>query len=333
MESGVKDMHTQFIQTLEKNYANVFNYTGGHPNLRLIAALAVQYTFAGRLYSGVEHQAMMDRMESEDPLFRVFRSCRKNIGLYYKMAAYLLLQGSMEERALKVEEKDALLGEHGFAHSPYRVISAFFLEDKAHAGRAKRLYDEMNRLHPILTRKSDIPLAVLVTARGDENIPLHARTMNDYFEALRKRGFKAGDSLQTLTQILTMYDIHFHMELAEYVTQLKIELENKGIHIKKLHYPFIGILALSAADLQVVGEVALLEGLLRETTVLRRVKELALIVAIQKLVRDHAEIQEAIDTTSAIHWEEILEMGDFFLSFPSGIPDGLSDLLGVDLNF
>ena len=326
-------MHAQFIQMLERNYTNVFNYTGGQPSLRLVASLAAQYTFADRMYSGVEHQAVMDRIESKDPLFRVFRPCRKNIGLYYKVAAYLALQGSMEECALKVEEKDALLGEHGFARSPYRVVSTFFLNDKVHAGRAKRLYDEMNKLHPILTRKSDIPLTVLVAASGDENIPLRARTMHDYFEALRKRGFKAGDSLQTLAQILTMYDIHFHMELAEYVIQLKIELENKGIHIKKLHYPFIGILALSAADVQVVGEVAFLEGLLRETTALRRVKELALIVAIQKLVRDYTEIQEAIDTTSAIHWEEIFEMGEFFLSFPSGIPDGLSDLLGVDLNF
>ncbi|MGM9950207.1 MAG: DUF4003 family protein [Lysinibacillus sp.] len=326
-------MHTQFIQTLENNYANVFNYTGGQPSLRLVASLAAQYTFAGRMYSGVAHQAVMDRMESEDPSFRVFRPCRKNIGLYYKIATYLALHGSMEECALKVEEKDALLGGHGFARSPYRVVGAFFLEDKAHAGRAKRLYDEMDKLHPILTRKSDIPLAVLVTANGDENTPVQARTMHGYFKELRKRGFKAGDSLQTLTQILAIYDIHFHMELAEYAAQLKIELENKGIHIKRLHYPFIGILALAAADLQVVGEVVLLEGLLRETKALRRVKELALIIAIQKLVRDYTEVQESIGATSIMPWQVLYEMGDFFLSFPPGIPEGLSDLIGIDLNF
>ena len=329
----MKRMHAQFIQILESNYTKVFNYTGGQPNMRLIASLAARYTFAGRVYSGVEHQAVLDRMESKDPLFRVFLPCRKNIALHYKAATHLALHGNMEACALKVEAKDALLREHGFARSPYRVISAFFLEDKAHAGRAKGLYEEMHKLQPFLTRKSDIPLAVLVTAHSDGDMPLQARTMHSYFEALRKRGFKAGDSLQALAQILTIYDIHFHMELAEYAAQLKIELEKQGIHMKRVHYPFIGILALAAADLQAVEEVVLLEGLLRETKALRRMKELALIVAIQKLVRDYADMQDIVGATGNISWEDVFEAGEFLLSFPPGIPEGLTELLGIDLNF
>lgn len=326
-------MPTQFIQMLEQNYTKVFNYTGGHPDLRIVASLAAQYTYAGRTYSGVEHQTVMDKMTSGEPKFRVFRPCSNNMGLLYKVAANLVLQGNMEENTKVVEERDTLLGERGFVRSPYRVISSFFVKDKAHADRAKRLYDEMNKHHPILTRKSDFPLAVLVTAAEDDSIVLRAQTMHDYFSALRTSGYKAGDSLQTLTQILTLYDAHFHKELADYVTQLKIELENKGIHIKRLHYPFIGILALAAADVQVVEEIVILEGQLRKTKALKAVKELALIIAIQKLVRDYGDVQEVIDPPRFAIWQEVIGLGDFFLYLPTGVADGLSGLLDIDLNF
>lgn len=325
-------MPTEFIQMLERNYMKVFNYTGGHPDLRIVASLAAQYTYTGRTYSGVEHQAVMDQMTSGEPPFRVFRPCTNNTGLLYKVAANLLLQGNIEEYALEVEEKDALLDAYGFARSPYRVISSFLVKDKAHADRAKRLFEEMNKHHPILTRKSDFPLAVLVTAAEDNNIALRAQTMYDYFGALRAQKFKAGDSLQTLTQLLTLYDAHFHTELVEYVVQLKIELENRGIHIKRLHYPFIGILTLAAADLQVVEEVVKFEEQLRKTKALKAVKELALVIAIQKIMRDE-DVQKIMDFPRLTIWQDVLELGDFFLYLPTGVTEGLSGLLDIDLNF
>ena len=326
-------MPTQFIQMLEENYTKVFNYTGGHPDLRIVASLAAQYTYAGRIYSGVEHQAVMDKMTSGKAPFCVFRPCSRNIGLLYKVAASLLLQGNIEERALLVEEKDAFLHECRFARSPYRVISSFFLKDQAHAGRAKKLYDEMSKQHPILTGKSDFPLAVLVTASEDHSIEQCAQTMHHYFNALRTLGFRAGDSLQTLTQMLTLHDAFFQQEFAEYVAQLKIELEKRGIHIKRLHYPFLGILALAAADLQAVEEVAVLEEQLRNTKALKGVKEFALVIAIQKLIREHVHLQQAIDIQRLTAWQEIELLGDFLFDLPAGVTEGLAGLLDIDLNF
>ena len=232
-----------------------------------------------------------------------------------------------------VEEKDAFLHESRFARSPYRVISSFFLKDQAHASRAKKLYDKMSRQHPILTQKKDLPLAVLVTASDEHSIELCAQTMNAYFNALRMLGFKAGGSLQTLSQMLTLYDTFFQQEVSEYVTQLKIELENRGIHIKRLHYPFLGIITLAAADLQIVDEVAVLEEELRNTKALKGVKEFALVIAIQKLVREHADLQQAIDIQRLTAWQEILELGDFLFDLPAGATEGLADLLDIDLNF
>lgn len=326
-------MPAEFIQMLEKNYTKVFNYTGGHPDLRIVASLAAQYTYAGRLYSGVEHQAVMDKMASGKRPFSVFRPCTRNIGLLYKLSANLLLQGNIEERALQVEEKDSFLHEHRFARSPYRVISSFFLKDQAHAGRAKKLYDKMSRQHPVLTRKNALPLAVLITASEDQNIDLCAQTMRHYFDVLRTLGFKTGYSLQTLTQVLTLYDAFFHQEFAEYVVQLKIELEKRGIHIKRIHYPFLGILALAAADLQVVDEIALLEEQLRNTKALKGGKELAVVLAIQKLVKEYTELQQVMNTQRLASWQGILELGEFFLYLPAGVTEGLAGIVDMDLNF
>ncbi|KGR86747.1 DUF4003 family protein [Lysinibacillus odysseyi] len=326
-------MPAQFIQMLEKNYTKVFNYTGGHPDLRTVVSLAAQYTYANRTYSGVEHQAVMDKMTSGKGPFHVFRPCSRNIGLLYKVAASLLLDGNIEESALQVEKKDSLLDEHRFGQSSYRVISSFFLKDKKHAGRAKKLYDKMSKHHPILTRKSDFPLAVIVTAPEDSDIDLYAQTMHDYFDALHMLGFKAGDSLQTLTQILTLYDAHFQQEFAEYVAQLKIELEKKGIHIKRIHYPFLGILALSAADTQVIVKVVMLEEQLRNSKALKGVKELALIIAIQKFVREYGGLHQVIDTQRFTGWQGILELGDLFFYLPVGATEGLAGLLDIDVNF
>lgn len=55
--------------------------------------------------------------------------------------------------------------------------------------------------------------------------------------------------LQTLTQILTFFDVHYNEELALYVAQLKTELENRGVHVKRVHYPYISMLALTATKL------------------------------------------------------------------------------------
>lgn len=53
----------------------------------------------------------------------------------------------------------------------------------------------MNKFHPILTRKSDFPFAILLTANNDDSISLRAETMNRYFHKLRELGFSLGDAL------------------------------------------------------------------------------------------------------------------------------------------
>ena len=326
-------MHTQFIQKLEKNYDNVFNYTGGQPGLRMVTSLAAQYTYVDRTYSGLEHQAMMDRMTSGESMFSIFHTYSGNSNLLYKIAAHLLLRGNAEEHVIDLKKKDAILAECGFRPSPYRIVSAFFVKDTAHGVRAKRLYDEMNKFHPILTKKSDFPLAILLTANNDDSIALRAETMNRYFQKLRELGFRLGDALQTLTQILTVFDVHYNEELAHYVAQLKTELENRGVSVKRVHYPYIGMLALTATKLELIEEIVKLEKQLQHSKATKGVRELALVLAIQKLVRDYQAVQHAVDSTTFTGWLELFQFSDFFLYISIDIANGLTDLFEMDFNF
>ena len=326
-------MHTQFIQSLEKNYDNVFNYTGGQPSLRMVTSLAAQYTYVNRTYSGLEHQAMMDRMTSGESMFSIFHTYRGNSNLLYKIAAHLLLRGNVEEHVIELKKKDEILAECSFRSSPYRLVSAFFVKDTAHGVRAKKLYDEMNKFHPILTRKSDFPFAILLTANNDDSIALRAETMNRYFHKLRELGFSLGDALQTLTQILALFDVHYNEELAYYVAQLKTELENRGVHVKRVHYPYIGMLALTATKLQLIEEIVKLEKQLQHSKVTRGVRELALVLAIQYLVRDYQDAQHAVNSTTFTSWLELFQFSDFFLYLSFDIANGLTDLFDIDLNF
>ena len=111
-------LHTQFIQRLEKNYDHVYNYTGGQPDLRMVTSLAAQYTYVNRTYSGLEHQAMMDRITSGESMFSIFQKYRSNSNLVYKIAAHLLLKENAEQHVIELKKKDSILAECGFSPSP-----------------------------------------------------------------------------------------------------------------------------------------------------------------------------------------------------------------------
>ena len=315
-------LHTQFIQKLEKNYDSVFNYTGGQPNLRMVTSLAAQYTYVNRDYSGLEHQAMMDRMISGESMFSIFHTYRGNSDVLYKIAAHLLLRGNAEELVFELKKKDAILAECGFRSSPYRLVGAFFVKDTAHGVRAKKLYDEMHKLQPVLTRKSDFPLAVVLTLNNNDGIALRAETINRYFHKLLELGFGAGDTLQTLAQILTIFDVRYNEELVHCVTQLKRELVNRGVQVKTIHYPYIGMLALTNTNLQLVEETIELEKQLQQSKATKTVEELALVMAIQHVVRNYQNKQSALDPTNATNWLELFQFSEFFLYISVDVVNG-----------
>lgn len=326
------NLYTEFIRSLESNYIKVFNYTGGAPDLRVVVSLAAQYTFAEATYSGVRHQEIMDRIGQGESVFSVMRTFGGQTGMPLKLAAHILLNGNVEEALLRLKKNDALLHECQFARSPYRVVSALFVEDTAHAVRALALHKEMNKHHPILTTESDFPFAILLTAGNTEDVTIRAKTMHAYYDRLKALGFKMGDSLQSLTQLMTLYNSHYEEEFAQYVVKLKEELEQRGVKVRRAHYPFIGILALTATNTQFIENIISLHKQLIALKMFKGVEEIALVVAIQKLVKDYAVAQNLIDVSMFGRWQELLDFSEFFMSFPSIISDGIGEMFSIGFN-
>lgn len=326
-------MHTDFLNQLEANYTRVFNYTGGHPDLRVVTLIAAQYTFANKVYSGVEQQAIIDRLDAGNS-FLDLRAFGGSLTFTYKIAGQLLLSNQpIEERLMMLKEQERILAACGFRKSPYRIAGAFFIEDTAHAIRAKNLYDAMHKHHPILTRKSDLPFAVFLTIKDETSAVLRAQTMHDYFVKLRTEGFKVSDSLQTLTQLLTLFDVQYREDLAYYVIKLRDALVEQGIKLKKMHYPYISLLALTATDLKMVQKIVVLEEQLRQTKALKHVQELALIFAIQKLIRDYSEAQNVIQNAQIGHWSDLLEFSDLFMFLDLSMPESITGLFDIQFDF
>lgn len=323
-------LNAAFIRHLESNYIKVFNYTGGAPGLGVVVSLAAQYTYAEANYSGVGHQEVMDRIKHCD--VRIMRLFGGRTGLKLKLTSYLLLNGNVEEALVRLKKNDALLHECKFARSPYRLVSALFVEDTAHAKRALALHKAMNKHHPILTTKSDLPFAILLTAGNTEDVNIRAKTMHTYYDRLKASGFKMGDSLQSLTQLVTLYSPNFEEEFAQYVVKLKEAIEQRGIKVKRVHYPFIGILALTATNTTLIETIISLHKRLLALEMFKGVEEYALVVAIQKLVKDYIAVKNLININSLGRWSDILDLSEFIMDFPSLISDGIGQLFNLDFN-
>ncbi len=320
-------MHTDFISKLEANYERVFQYTGGHPDSRIVTLVAAQYTFADKEYSGVKQQQVIDLLQADKTISSgyIFGGSPTILS---KLACYLILKGEpIEEQLARLRKKERLLAGCGFKKSPYRLASALFVEDTAHGVRAKSLYDTMRKKQPILTRKSDFPFVVFLTAKEGAPVSTRVRTMYEYFMNLRRYGFKMGDSLQMLAQVLTLFDIQYHDNLVQYVVKMKEMLEQSHIKVKKMHYPYLGILALAATNRANMEDIIQLEAQLRQTKALKGAKHLALMLAIQKLVRQYVDTEDLVTTAQFTHWSDLFSFSDFFLSFDSVIPEGIEGFL------
>ncbi|MFP3919567.1 DUF4003 family protein [Lysinibacillus telephonicus] len=317
----------QFIKIFQENYNRVYNYIGGGDQ-QLIMSLACKYTLAKKQFSGVILQKVIEHFGEEAKL--PF-SIQNFSTISYKIAAQLIQEQDIKLAVSNLIENDRILKEVKFKNSSLRIIGALFLREnkQEHAKRAKQLFDAMNRNQRILTSKEDIPYVVVLTASNEAQPLKQAETIVCYYNALRKQRFIIGNHLQALAQIMTIYSSSYNEILMQYVVQLKEELIKRNIKVKKVHYPFLGFLALTATDNSKVDEIVALYNQLTEQKIFKNAKEFALIIAIQKTVQDLIEVQEMIDITFLSHLTDLLDLADFILEIGSFIPGGILDVVDI----
>ena len=316
----------QFIQQFQVNYNRVVNYIGGGADQKLLMSLASHYTLKEKQFSGVILRNLMETIDEE----RTFRY-QIDSPMSYKLATHLLKEQDIHNAIQQLNKNDNLLKEVRFKQSPFRVIGALFLQEDPlqHAKRAKQLFNEMNHYHRFLTSNEDIPYVVLLTSNinSSNDAMVQAETMHRYYQELRQHHFTMGNHLQALTQIMTIYSKEYNEVFMQYIVQLRAALLKYNINVKKIHYPFIGILALAATGNMKLNEIVHLHNQLMEQKAFRHAKEYALIVAIQKIVKDLVGVQEVVDMSLLSQLNYLFEIADFALEFSSFIPSGVSDLL------
>src|SRR5690606_11145556 len=137
-----------------------------------------------------------------------------------------------------------------------------------------------------------------------------AKTMVQYYKELNKHQFQMGNHLQALAQILTIYSIDYSDTLSRYVVKLRDELVENGVKVKKYHYPFLGLLALAATDDYKINEIVTLHTELCTLKAFKQAKDYALIVAIQKVIRDLLTLQSLVDLSNVSKFDMLFEVAE-----------------------
>lgn len=167
-----------------------------------------------------------------------------------RMSSYIILMPHLLEKdniASAVEQLlvnyDLLLSQK-FSRMDYTYVAALYVQDEAHAERAKQYYDALKKYHKFLTSYDDVPYAVLLT-KDTKNIDAQVAAVAYYYNELAHKGLKKGNYLLWLAQLLTIKHTDYDARLVDAVLHVIEELRSKGIKKQEKHYVIYGTLALA----------------------------------------------------------------------------------------
>lgn len=309
---------TAFIQLLKNNNERMELFFGAGVQSNARIPLAVQFTFSRETFNGPLFEGNVKDIHSQkskQSFFEFFSTPSNKSVLTYKMLTHFLLHPQPEQELYRVSLNEKALLNAGFKSSGYKRIAALFLIDEAHAKKAKIFHDEMKKYHFFLTGKDDIPYAVLLTKKQNNPVKL-AGTMRKYYDALHGNGFKKGDALQAMTQLLPLYDGEFQPVLVDYVVAMKQSFINRGVKVKKRFYPYLALLALAGAETEVVDEIVEMEQRLVKLPMFVDMQAYALMTAAQYVLKSLMENNMLSDFNDSLLFMQALAMSDYIGDIP-----------------
>lgn len=309
----------QFVRQYIQTHEAVFNYYGEMTHRTM--SLAATFTMANKPFSGMALQKVEDELTQYVSKHLSFPKMAVDESL---TAIWQLSNGQplpLEEYGERVKQ----LVDVGFPTKKGTLIAAFYLVGgEAHAKRAFELHTEMKNYHPFLTDSGDIPITVFITQNDAINIEEIAQLMRKYYDEL-KEYFWPGDALQLLSQFLVLWSPQYNEHLIPYVNQLKIEFKKRNVRITRNVYYVLGILTLNSSDTEVVEEVMKLYKLLIQTKLLKHNKDVALQIAVRKVVQQRAEQLDLAVKGVGTRMNELLNtlqfIGQLPIAFSHLIPD------------
>ncbi|MFP3919566.1 DUF4003 family protein [Lysinibacillus telephonicus] len=308
-EGSVNSMENKaYIELLNKNYEKLVNYLSWTIDKRIMLMLASHYSAEGKTFSFGSFEAVIEEIKRQTSWLSTLRS---SSNLLYSVA--MLLDGKEEpHQAVKnLIESEEILKQAKFKRSAYSYISAIFLtkhseQKQAHAHKARKLYDAIRKHHPFLTSHEDMPYSVLLS-NNDEDPELRAQTMNRYYTELRKNNFALGNHSQWLSQVLTLNSSVYVEQLVPYVVQIRNELVQRKVNLKKEHYPLIGFLAVAGAKTENINQIVALYEELTKVKLFRWYKSIAFSIALQKVLHDLANLSDSLDMSIITNLEMLIQ--------------------------
>lgn len=297
-----------YIELLQVNYDKITNYLSWTVDNRILLMLASHYSAAGKTFSYVSFEAIIEEIKKQTSWFSTLRS---SSNLLYSVA--MLLDGKEEPQQSVGEliKNEETLKQANFKRSVYSYISALFLTEdseqkQTHAENAKRLYDAIRKNHPFLTSHEDMAYSVLLSKNGE--VPeLRAKTMNRYYTELRKNSFSLGNQLQWLSQIMTFKSPDYQEHMVPYIVEIRSDLVQRNVKLKKEHYPLLGFLAIAGAKTEHIGQITALYKEVTKMKIFRWYKSMAFSTALQKILPELENLEESFDMSVVNNLEMLMQ--------------------------
>lgn len=255
--------------------------------------------------------ACANKIKKESSFFSTMRSAFR-----YTIAGLLMTKFDNPDAAFKkLKEQYQTLYEVGFSKGNFLYLAAYVLliqeeetekSKKSVAKRAMEIYKEMKKRHFFLTSQDDYPLAVLV-ASSEKSIPSLLDEMEFYYQSLNKYGFSKGNELQTLSHILTKGSTESAQAIVKETVDWFNVLQRKGIALKRMHYPSLGLLALVSPQQENVGDVVALYEALKKEKTFRFSRDMVLLIAIQIIISEKIKDNNILDIGLTTTIEAIIQ--------------------------
>ncbi len=293
-------------QEVETTYEKVKSLAGWTVDKNVVLTITSYYVTSEREFDAQSLSRVMDALKSKSSWLSPLRG-----NLLPMMAAFLDKPGAdIDKEVNRLFAKQQVLKGIGFLNTIHCYLAALLLTNdielyENEARQAKKLYDAIKKQHFFLTSDDDYAYAVLLGKRGADPIE-HAKSMRMYYDSLRTEGFRSGNELQWLSQVMTYIHIKFDPSLvsraAEVVTHFK-----RNTKVRPVHYPMIGFLTVFGIDDVELQNIVELTHSLEESKPFKWNREMALSIAIGYIMHKLTESAEAECVSLATSVELIIQ--------------------------
>ena len=291
---------------VEKTYEKVKSLSGWAVDQHIVLTITSQYVTTGQEFVAENFNRTMDAIKAKSNWLSPLRG-----SLLSMMAAFLDKNDSdIDNEVYQLFKKQKALRSAGFRNTIHSYLATLLMTDDPsmyaeEAKHAKKLYDEMKKQHIFLTSDDDYTYAVALSKRNNDPA-IHAKAMRTYYDALRKAGFRAGNELQWMSQVLTYLDLSFNPELVAEALH-KFDKLKENTKVRPVHYPMIGFLTVFEIEDCKLVKIIELTKVLEQSKPFKRNREMALSVAIGCIVHEMTETMNPAAVNLAASIELVLQ--------------------------